>query len=547
MKWLNGYRIRVVLFGFVAAILAGDAARLYGDFTFGRPTNLGPAVNSSGDQEGPSISADGLSLYFQSNRPGGVGSWDIWVATRPTTDAEWGPPENLGPTLNTPSFEGSPCISPDDLSLYFSSNHPGGFGGFDLWVTTRATKADKWGIPVNLSSINGPSDDFDASISSDGLELYFVSNRAGGSGDYDLWVTTRATLSDLWGPPVNVGSTVNSSSRDNWPSISPDALLLFFDSMRPGGYGLEDVYVTRRATGSDLWGKPVNLGPPVNTSADHGTSNISADGRTLYFTSNQGGSYDLWQAPISPIVDFNGDGKVDIQDLLRLIESWGKDDPSVDIGPLPWGDGKVDEKDLEVLMGYWGQEIGLIACWKLDEAEGQIAADSAGTNDAVLVGNPVWQPAGGKIAGALQFDGVDDCVRGPFVVDPAAGPLSVFAWVKGGAPGQVILSQEKGADWLMVAPDGALKTALKGSGRIDKPLASAAVIVDDTWHRVGLVWDGSNRILYVDDVEVAKDTSSNLTSSTGGLYIGAGSKLAAGTYWSGLIDDVRIYDRAVKP
>jgi hypothetical protein len=132
-------------------------------------------------------------------------------------------------------------------------------------------------------------------------------------------------------------------------------------------------------------------------------------------------------------------------------------------------------------------------------------------------------------------------------VDPAAGPLSVFAWVKGGTPGQVILSQEKGADWLMVAPDGALKTALKGSGRLDKPLASAAVIVDDTWHRVGLVWDGSNRILYVDDVEVAKDTSSNLTSSTGGLYIGAGSKQAAGSFWSGLIDDVRIYDRAVTP
>ena len=99
----------------------------------------------------------------------------------------------------------------------------------------------------------------------------------------------------------------------------------------------------------------------------------------------------------------------------------------------------------------------------------------------------------------------------------------------------------------MVAPDGGLKTALKGSGRLDKPLASAAVIANDVWHRVGLVWDRSNRILYVDGVEVAKDTSSNPTSSTGGLYIGAGTKLAAGTFWSGLIDDVRIYDRVVKP
>jgi hypothetical protein len=551
MKWLNGYRIRLVLVGFVAALVLGGGGEVYGDFTFGTPTNLGPAVNSSGDQEGPSISADGCTLYFQSNRPGGFGSWDIWVATRPTTDAEWGPPENLGPAVNTPSFEGSPCISPDNLSLYFSSNHPGGFGGFDLWVTTRATKADMWGIPVNLSGINGPSDDFDASISSDGLELYFVSNRAGGSGDYDLWVTNRATLSDLWGPPVNLGSIVNSSSRDNWPSISPDGLVLFFDSMRPGGYGLEDVYMTRRATRNDPWGEPVNLGPPVNTSADHGTSNISADGRTLYFTSNQGGSYDLWQASIIPIVDFNGDGKVDIQDLLILIEHWGTSDTLCDIGPMPWGDGKVDEKDLEVLMRYWQQEVlpvSLIAYWKLDEAEGIVAADKAGTNNGTLVGNPIWQPAGGKLGGALQLDGMDDCVTTEIIRDPSEGAFSVFAWIKGGAPGQVIVSQVNGANWLMAgAPDGILTTEVKEPGRKGKPLVSQAVITDGAWHRVGLTWDGSNRILYVDDVGVVKDTQANLTSSPSGLYMGAGSTLAPGSFWKGLIDDVRIYNRAVKP
>jgi hypothetical protein len=294
----------------------------------------------------------------------------------------------------------------------------------------------------------------------------------------------------------------------------------------------------------------MNLGPVINSSDWEFSANISSDGSTLYFASmppGGTGNADLWQAPIIPVVDFNGDGKVDIQDLLRLIESWGKDDPSVDVGPMPWGDGKVDEKDLEVLMSYWGQEIGLLACWKLDEAEGGIAADSAGANDGTLVSYPIWQPSGGKIGGALQFDGTDDSVGTPFILDPSAQPLSVFAWVKGGRPGRVVLSQEKGADWLMVGPDGVLKTALKGPGRLDKALASPAVIVDDAWHRVGLVWDGSNRILYVDDVEVARDTQSGLASSTNGLYIGAGSKQAAGTFWSGLIDDVRIYNRAVKP
>ena len=249
-------------------------------------------------------------------------------------------------------------------------------------------------------------------------------------------------------------------------------------------------------------------------------------------------------------VDFNGDGIVDIKDLLRLIESWGQDDRTVDIGPTAFGDGIVDAVDLKVLMGYWGQEVNdptLIAHWRLDETEGIVATDSAGANNGMLVGKLTWQSAGGKIDGALQFDGGMGFVTTKFVCDPATGPFSVFAWVKGGAPGQVILSQEKGADWLMVAPDGALRTALRGSGRLDKPLASAALIADDVWHRVGLVWDRSNRILYIDGVEVAKDTSSNPTSSAGSLYIGAGTKLAASTFWGGLIDDVRIYNRVVKP
>ena len=84
-------------------------------------------------------------------------------------------------------------------------------------------------------------------------------------------------------------------------------------------------------------------------------------------------------------------------------------------------------------------------------------------------------------------------------------------------------------------------------GRHLKRLASPTVITDDAWHRIGLVWDGSNRILYVDDVEVARDTPGGLNSSTGTLTIGAASTPAPGTFWSGLIDDVRIYNRAVKP
>jgi sugar lactone lactonase YvrE len=251
-----------------------------------------------------------------------------------------------------------------------------------------------------------------------------------------------------------------------------------------------------------------------------------------------------------PVVDFNGNGTVDINDLLRLIESWGQDDPSCDIGPTTFGDGIVDEADLRVLMSYWGQEVEdgtLAAHWKFDETEGIIASNSTGAHDATVMGAALWQPDGGCVHGALKFDGATFAVA-DFVLSPSNGPFSVFAWVKGGAPGQAILSQQAGHDWLLLdAATGALMTELKSKGRLGKPLFSDAVITDANWHRVGFTWDGFSRSLYVDNILVADDTQSGLAEAYGGLNIGAGKDLGVDTFWTGLIDDVRIYTRVVRP
>jgi hypothetical protein len=198
----------------------------------------------------------------------------------------------------------------------------------------------------------------------------------------------------------------------------------------------------------------------------------------------------------------------------------------------------------------WLKDFSIIAHWKLDETEGTVAHDSASDKHSTVNGNPVWLPASGKIDGALQLDGDGDYVSTPFVLNPAEGKFSVFAWIKGGAPGQVIISQIDGANWLLADPaEGKLMTSLsQPAGRITPPpLISESIITDGLWHRIGFVWNGSQRILYVDDVEVAKDTQADLAGSTGGLYIGAGKNLDAGSFWSGLIDDVRIYERAVRP
>ena len=308
---------------------------------------------------------------------------------------------------------------------------------------------------------------------------------------------------------------------------------------------------------------PVNLGPTVNSSSLDDTASISADGSTLYFMSNRPGgigNYDLWQVSISPIVDFNGDGIVDSLDMCMMVEYWHTNEPFYDIAPPPFGDGIVDVQDLILLSEHLFEEfypIELIGYWKLDEVEGDIAYNSIGDNHGILSGNPTWQPDSGQKAGALEFDGIGDYVETDFVLSPADGAFSVFAWIQGGAPGQVIISQADGTGtgetWLgMDALGGNLMTGLMPYqvGRtVIFPLESQSLITDGQWHHVGFVWDGSYRSLYVDGTEVAKDTNpitlAPLKSANGGLYIGTSKTLDTSTSFSGLIDDVRIYDVAL--
>ncbi|HUU20850.1 MAG TPA: LamG-like jellyroll fold domain-containing protein [Sedimentisphaerales bacterium] len=534
------------------------------DFTFGTPTNLGPTVNSSSIEGAPSVTADGLELYFECDRPSGFGSNDMWVTTRATTNDPWGEPVNLGPTVNTSYWDGASNISADGLSLFFASDRPGGSGEPDLYVTTRATKDDPWGEPVNLGpTLNSPYFEDGNYISADGLALYFSSRCPGGYGDFDIWVTTRATLSDPWGEPVSLGPTINTSAWDFGPHITADGRTLLFSSGKPGGVGGHDMYVTTRATTSDPWKEPVNLGPVVNSSADERCPNLSADGFAIRFHSNRFdgyGGWDIWQAPILPVVDLNGDRVVDSADMCIMVDHWGTDDPLCDIGPTPLGDGIVDVQDLIVLAEHLFEDYRLVAHWKLDEEVGDIAYDGAGEFDATFHGEPAWQPEGGIMGGALQFDGIDDCVETNFILNPADGSFSVFAWIKGGVPGQVIISQadtiidtpvgpgtNPGSTWLGANPsDGRLMTGLMDI--YFGPLESESVITDGQWHHIGLVYDltAMKRRLYVDGAEVVVDAGYvGGVQSSGGLYIGAGQDLGTGTFFSGLIDDVRIYDEAL--
>ena len=352
----------MLLLAALACIVLTDAYVAKADFVFGEPTNLGSTVNGPHSDYPASFSSDGLEMYIDSNRSGGKwDSFDIYVSRRTTTDDAWGTPVELGPPVNSSTVDAAPIISTDGLSLYFTSlNRTGGYGSGDIWVSKRATKNDPWGEPLNLGpTINTSQDDVATSISSDGLVLYIL-RKPPPNGPGDIYMSRRPTTNDAWGESVKLGPTINSSYDDTSACISADGLSLFFSSNRPGGFGAMDMWVTTRASASEPWGVPVNLGPEVNSSGWEFGPVISPDGFSFYFGSDRpggSGGDDIWQVTILPVVDFNADGKIDTDDLLILIGYWGDDEHSLcDIAPMPYGDGIVDIKDLEVFMSYWEKE-----------------------------------------------------------------------------------------------------------------------------------------------------------------------------------------------
>ena len=247
------------------------------------PRKLGPEINTERDEYLPSFTADGHTLIFTRVVEGRLINEDFY-RSRQGEDGSW---EEARPIdrVNTEENEGAQTVSADGRQLIFTAcNRAGGLGRCDLYFTEF-----KWGAWTDVQNLGPPVNtgawESQPSLSADGRALYFASDRPGGKGGIDLWVSFRQP-DGSWGTPQNLGDSLNTSGDEQGPFIHPDGQTLYFMSDGHPGMGGADIYFSRlREDGA--WSAPVNMGYPINSNSDEGLLVVSLDGQTAYFASNR--------------------------------------------------------------------------------------------------------------------------------------------------------------------------------------------------------------------------------------------------------------------
>lgn len=223
------------------------------------------------------VAPDGLTMLYSAILPGGLGEIDLWMRLRDTTQDPWSPPVNLGAPVNSSSIESAPCLSPDGLTLVFESHRSGGGGSADLWMSRRGGIDQPWSKPVNLGDeINAVGWQRAASMSPDGLTLYYTTT--GAVHYHRLFSVTRRSTADAWESPRPV---VFPGSDESWcytPAFSSDGRTLFFTANRD-----ERLRYCTRESLRGVWSAPHELEPVLGTLKPVTFPNLSRDGRTLMF------------------------------------------------------------------------------------------------------------------------------------------------------------------------------------------------------------------------------------------------------------------------
>ncbi len=276
----------VVAIALMLLLLAVAATAQFTDWSV--PLNLGPVVNSRYLDSCVTVSKNGLTLIFGSTRwdNNATGAWHLFVSKRASVDAPWGPPQEI-PGFNDGYHTACPALSPDEHRLFFASSvRPGGCGGNDLWVSRRHDRRDDfgWGPPVNLGcSVNSTANENVPTVFEDetGTEvLYFSSTRSGGGDIYESRMGNDGTFG-----PATLVTGLSSSSGGDYAAVRRDGLEVILS------LGAGDLWTATRASTAHPWSAPVIL-PVLNSTAwEGGRMSFSFDGRAFYFTSARPNGY----------------------------------------------------------------------------------------------------------------------------------------------------------------------------------------------------------------------------------------------------------------
>ncbi len=261
-------------------------------------SNLGAAVNSALDEFAPTITANGTRLMFTRGNGSAPFNRDFWQST---LDGEfWTTASRLPDRINRETNEGSPSLSADGQILYFAAtDRPDSKGKSDLYMAQLEGR--EWGEARNLEfPVSTDYWESQPSATADGRTVYFVSDREGGLGGLDIWVTSL-DQDDKWKVPVNVGAPINTSKDEVSPFIAKDGSTLYFASDGHAGLGGTDMFVSRLLRGS--WSAPTNVGRPLNSDGNDEFFSLSAEGMVVFFSSRRPGGfggYDLYRAEPNP-------------------------------------------------------------------------------------------------------------------------------------------------------------------------------------------------------------------------------------------------------
>jgi hypothetical protein len=258
-------------------------------------------ISTTYDDWTPELSRDGLLLFGAAyNAPGTAGQDDLWMTKRATTGdafAAWA----YIPGLGTAGRDFGPALSPDGLTVFYGSGSTGFAEPSKIFQATRADLGSPFGIATEVTALTAGTINRDPALSADGLTIYFDSDRAPSLGGTDIWYATRASLTSAWSTPVSL-SEVNSSSDDRDAYLSADGLTLYFASDRPGGIGGQDLWVTLRPDRQSPFAPPRNV-MDLNSAYSEGNPTISDAGLIMWDASRPGGQggtfgYDIWQAQL---------------------------------------------------------------------------------------------------------------------------------------------------------------------------------------------------------------------------------------------------------